>query len=157
MKVFIDLDGTISEYWHSSGKINLKGKYDKGMFINKLPIKSVIREISIRYKKDEKIILSASPNKEATEEKKEWVRKHIKPYMEIEEEIYIDYNSEDKVEYLEAYTKEKGIEARNCILIDDHHEYLKRAEEIGMQVYHPSRLVALNEEREKKGEERDDK
>lgn len=35
MKVFIDLDGTVSEYCHRSGKVELEGKYDKGMFIEK--------------------------------------------------------------------------------------------------------------------------
>lgn len=100
----------------------------------------MIKEI---FPNDKHIILSASPNNEATEEKKQWVKKYVNEILNIDEEIYIDYPKTNKVSFLKDLLLERDILGSECVLIDDYHDYLRRAEnELGMQVYHPSYFVA---------------
>ena len=140
--------GTLCGFHHVSNKVDIK-EFIKGDFISKLPIYSIIYQIKEMFGDENLIILSASPTDEATEEKKKWVAKYVKPILNISEEIYIRYPSVDKVDYLTDLLVERDFLGEDCIFIDDYHPYLRRAENgLGIQCIHPSHLISLYENKQ---------
>lgn len=105
MKLFIDLDGTLADF---NGQPNALDRYqtEKGFFANLEPT-SLVKELS--YIQDTKniYILSTSPNKQADQDKLEWVKKHV-PSLNLSQVILVRDNIE------------KRKFALNNTLIDDH-------------------------------------
>lgn len=139
--VFIDMDGTIAEWGYPDGRIS--GDYQFGDYFNKQPINDVIAEIYNLYSNSEEYIvyiLSAVPNTEAIFEKNSWLDLNfIIPY---ENRIYIR-EDEDKIDIIKfILDKFYGLEvAGNAILIDDKKEWLTKAVEAGIEVFHPTKII----------------
>lgn len=139
--VFIDMDGTIAEWGYPDGRIS--GDYQFGDYFNKQPINDVIAEIYNLYSNSEEYIvyiLSAVPNTEAIFEKNSWLDLNfIIPY---ENRIYIR-EDEDKIDIIKfVLDKFYGLEvAGNAILIDDKKEWLTKAVEAGIEVFHPTKII----------------
>lgn len=139
--VFIDMDGTIAEWGYPDGRIS--GDYQFGDYFNKQPINDVIAEIYNLYSNSEEYIvyiLSAVPNTEAIFEKNSWLDLNfIIPY---ENRIYIR-EDEDKINIIKfVLDKFYGLEvAGNAILIDDKKEWLTKAAEAGIEVFHPTKII----------------
>lgn len=145
--VFVDMDGTIAEWGYPDGRID--GEYRFGDYIGKQPINDVIAEIYNLYSDKNEynvFIISAVPNAKAIIEKNSWLNNFfIVPY---ENRIYINYG-EDKIDIINFYLKEAlGVEPRgNSILIDDKKEWLIKGSAIGMEVYHPTKIIGLFQKR----------
>ena len=141
--VFIDMDGTIAEWGYPDGRIS--GEYRFGDYIGKQPINDVIAEIYNRFSDPKEyvvFIISAVPNTKAIIEKNAWLNNFfVVPY---ENRIFIQKN-EDKVDIIDFYLRQViGIEPKgNTILIDDKKEWLTKAEEYGIEIYHPTKIIGL--------------
>ena len=145
--VFIDMDGTIAEWGYPDGRIS--GEYKFGDYIGKQPINDVIAEIYNRFndpKEYSVLVISAVPNTKAIIEKNAWLNNFfVVPY---ENRIFIQKN-EDKVDIIDFYLRQViGIEPKgNTILIDDKKEWLTKAEDYGIEVYHPTKIIGLYQTR----------
>ena len=149
--VFVDMDGTIAEWGYPDGRIS--GEYKFGDYIGKNPINDVIAEIYNRFAGTEEnkeqyiiIVISAVPNTKAIIEKNAWLDNFFNvPYPN---RIYINQN-EDKIDIIKFYLEHiAGIEPKdNSILIDDKKDILLKGEEIGMEVYHPTKIISLFQNR----------
>ena len=113
LKIFVDMDGTISDY-------DMGGGLDYSI---KRPLKSNISQIEeiADYKNVELYILSVSRHNSGIKQKQEWLDKYV-PFIKKENRIIISREANDmkrsryiKLEYLE------GIDRSNCkvIVIDD--------------------------------------
>lgn len=143
--VFVDMDGTIAEWGYPDGRIS--GDYKFGDYLGKHPINDVIAEIYNTYSNSEKeneyiiMIISAVPNTRATMEKNIWLDNFFNvPYSN---RIFIS-EDEDKIDIIEFYLKNiVGLDPKdNSILIDDKKDWLLRGKDIGMEVYHPTKIIA---------------
>lgn len=149
--VFVDMDGTIAEWGYPDGRIS--GEYKFGDYIGKNPINDVIAEIYNMFSSTEEnqkeyiiMVVSAVPNTKAAMEKNVWLDNFFNvPYPN---RIYINQN-EDKVEIIKFYLENIiGVEPKgNSILIDDKKEILIKGNEIGMEVYHPTKIISLFQNR----------
>lgn len=143
--VFVDMDGTIAEWGYPDGRIS--GDYKFGDYLGKHPINDVIAEIYNTYSNSEKeneyiiMVISAVPNTRATMEKNIWLDNFFNvPYSN---RIFIS-EDEDKIDIIEFYLKNiVGLDPKdNSILIDDKKDWLLRGKDIGMEVYHPTKIIA---------------
>lgn len=149
--VFVDMDGTIAEWGYPDGRIS--GEYKFGDYIGKNPINDVIAEIFNMFSGSEEnqkeyiiMTVSAVPNSKAVMEKNAWLDNFFNvPYPN---RIYINQN-EDKIEIIKFYLENiVGIEPKgNSILIDDKKDILIKGNEIGMKVYHPTKMISLFQNR----------
>ena len=165
--VFVDMDGTIAEWGYPDGRIS--GDYKFGDYLGKHPINDVIAEIYNTYSNSEKeneyiiMVISAVPNTRATMEKNIWLDNFFNvPYSN---RIFIS-EDEDKIDIIEFYLKNiVGLDPKdNSILIDDKKDWLLRGKDIGMEVYHPTKIIAsfqnrmleLQKQNQKKEENKDE-
>ena len=143
--LLIDMDGTIAAYSSKSGKINIS-EFGIGFFINKQPVKAILKAIYEEFPSSEYnyTILSHSPHTEANIEKSAWLVKYFN--RPIYRTIFVKYPSENKEDYVNQYIIEENITKNDIILIDDDHNILRTVErECGIQVYHPSYILTLNQ------------
>lgn len=145
--VFVDMDGVIAEYGYPSGLYD--GEFQKGNYIGKKPVASVVEEIITKYNNTNHIIMvcSASPNAKATFEKNDWLNNNFGiPY---ENRIFIT-PEEDKVEVIRYYIEDimHGNVQEHAIIIDDKGTVLAKAHSLGMECYHPTQLMALKAQRD---------
>jgi len=146
--ILIDLDGVVSDYWPESGKINIK-EFEKGFFINKQPVKAVLKAITDVFPISEcdYTIVSHSPHREANIEKSQWLLKHFP--VNFEEIIYVKFPEESKIDYINKLIISKNWNKEEVCLIDDNHQILREVEkECEIQVYHPSHILVLGQEGE---------
>ena len=145
--VFVDMDGVIAEYGYPSGLYD--GEFQKGNYVGKKPVVSVIDEIIEKYNNPNYIVMicSASPNAKATLEKNDWLNNNFGvPY---ENRIFIT-PEEDKVEVIRYYIEDimHGNVQEHAIIIDDKGSVLAKAHYLGMECYHPTQLMALKAQRD---------
>ena len=145
--VFVDMDGVIAEYGYPSGLYD--GEFQKGNYVGKKPVVSVIDEIIEIYNNPNYIVMicSASPNAKATLEKNDWLNNNFGvPY---ENRIFIT-PEEDKVEVIRYYIEDimHGNVQEHAIIIDDKGSVLAKAHSLGMECYHPTQLMALKAQRD---------
>lgn len=143
--VFIDMDGVIAEYGYPSGSYD--GEFQRGNYLGKKPIETVINRIIEKYNNQDYIVLvcSASPNAKATLEKNEWLNRFFGvPY---ENRIFIG-KDEDKVEVIKYYIEDMlhGSVQEHALIIDDKGSILAKAHSLGIECYHPTQLIAMMEE-----------
>lgn len=147
--VFVDMDGVIAEYGYPNGRYS--GDFTKGNYIGKKPVQVVIDEIIRKYNNNDYVIAvcSAISSSKAIFEKNDWLNNYFKvPY---ENRIFIG-KDEDKVDIIRYYIEDMlhGSVQEHAIIIDDKGSVLTRAQELGIECYHPTQLIALAEkEREK--------
>lgn len=140
--VFVDMDGVIAEYGYPSGLYD--GDFQRGNYVGKKPVTSVINEIITKYNNSDYILMvcSASPNAKATMEKNDWLNNNFAvPY---ENRIFIT-PSEDKVEVIRYYIEDimHGNVQEHAIMIDDKGSVLAKAHSLGMECYHPTQIMAI--------------
>lgn len=145
--VFVDMDGVIAEYGYPSGLYD--GEFQKGNYVGKKPVVSVIDEIIEKYNNPNYIVMicSASPNAKATLEKNDWLNNNFGvPY---ENRIFIT-PEEDKVEVIRYYIEDimHGNVQEHAIIIDDKGSVLAKAHSLGMECYHPTQLMTLKAQRD---------
>jgi len=140
---FFDLDGTLAEYQtlpvDSDGDINFVGynvfKYSKSvepMITRLLELQNILcRKI---------FIISASPNSICNEEKKSWVKKHLK-FID-EDNIYFVGNRNFKHTFLKHLMLKLDIKPNECTVVDDDHKILELYKTIGVNTVHPSKLLS---------------
>lgn len=143
--VFIDMDGTIADYWDKYGKVGGKLEFYDGFFLDKEPIREVIASIRNNFKNDILYILSASPHEKGVEEKQQWLDKYFNE-IPRERRFFIQYPQADKCEVLRYIINERNnLNHEHVVLIDDHHDILKKCEqELLIQVYHPVHIIVMN-------------
>ena len=140
--VFVDMDGVIAEYGYPNGLYD--GEFQKGNYVGKKPVTTIINEILEKYNNSDHIIMvcSASPNAKATLEKNDWLNNNFGvPY---ENRIFIT-PEEDKVEVIRYYIEDlmHGNVQQHAIVIDDKGSILAKAHSLGIECYHPTQLLAL--------------
>ena len=146
--ILIDLDGTIADYWSKTGKVNLKS-FEKGLFINKQPVKAVLKAIREVFPESEcsYTIVSHSPHQEANIEKSEWLLKYFN--CNFKEIIYVKYPEESKEYYINKFIEDNNLDRKEVCLIDDDIQILRNVErECNIQVFHPSRILVMAQELE---------
>lgn len=122
-KIFLDLDGTLARF----NVRNALTRFDNeiGFFAKLLAYKN-IEEINEMAKAGNVYIISASPNKQADQDKMQWVNKYL-PSMPLKNIIFCRIG-ENKAEII----KEKiGVDIKGNILLDDYTKNLEQWESAG--------------------------
>lgn len=141
--LLLDMDGTICEYFDPvDGKISMY-EFPKGFFINKKPIKSVIKALQKYYSDYITIIFSFSPNEEIDNEKLIWLKNNGMGNLQ---HIFLRYNNVDKAQALSIFMEKNNIPADAITVIDDDLRVLRTCEKLAVHCVHPSHLVVLSEE-----------
>lgn len=145
--VFVDMDGVIAEYGYPSGAYD--GEFQKGNYLGKKPVNTVINEIISKYNDSEHIIMvcSACPNTKAVFEKNEWLNLNFNvPY---ENRIFTTLD-EDKIDVIKYFIEDMmhGNLQEHALIIDDKGSILAKAHSFGMECYHPTQLLAIKKEDE---------
>ena len=122
-KIFLDLDGTLAKF--NVRNALQRFETEKGFFA-KLGAYKGIEKINEMAKNGNVYIISASPNKQADNDKMEWIEKYLNN-VPIENRL-ICRCGDNKAEFLKA----KGIKIdKNCYLLDDYTKNLVEWEEVG--------------------------
>lgn len=132
MALFVDMDGTITEYKvYQSGFIT---NDTKELFLNAEPVNIIIDNLKAvnNIENLDIYILSLSKSKIINEEKKVWLKKYV-PF--IEEKNYIilvkengDYNQENRTIVKAQKMKNKLDEYDYVMLLDDEHKILRETQ-----------------------------
>ena len=142
--VFIDMDGTIADWFDPKGIIGKEVDFYDNYFLEKEPIREVIASIKENFKNDELYILSAAPHFKARIEKLAWLKKHF-PEIKNDNIYFITYIKENKCSCLKKIMDDLKLDKDNVVLIDDHHDILKECEQkLKIQVYHPVHIIVMN-------------
>ena len=129
--MFIDMDGTISEYHvYEEEKMPIN---TKGVAINQKPLNNIIEKLKMisNIHNIDLYILTLSKSNLITKEKKEWLKKYIS-FIKKENWIIIDrengeYNAETRNYIKTEKIKEKiSNDYEHIILLDDDHNVLKQ-------------------------------
>ena len=122
-KIFLDMDGTLARF-NVRNALN-RFENERGFFANLLAYKG-IEKINEMAKNGNVYIISASPNKQADNDKMEWIEKYLNN-VPIENRL-ICRCGDNKALFL----KNKGITIDNtCYLLDDYTKNLTEWEEVG--------------------------
>ena len=139
--VFIDMDGTICEFYDNKDRIHMT-EFPDGFFLNKVPLKSMINGINTFFNSDyTRIILTACPNEEAKKEKNIWLDKNFN----IDNRIILLYPNTDKSQAIFNFIKLNKIDPSNIYIIDDDLRILNSCEKLGIHCIHPSHILAMYE------------
>lgn len=141
--LMLDMDGTICEFYDPvDGRIHMTD-FPKGFFLNKRPIKSVLKVIQKDYSSYTIIIFSASPNSDSDNEKIQWLNNNGLNWQHI----FLKYPNSDKGQALMIFMQRNNINPDDITIIDDDHRVLRSCEKLGVHCLHPSHLVAEYESR----------
>lgn len=142
-KIFLDLDGTLARF----NVRNALTRFDNeiGFFAKLLAYKN-IEEINEMAKIGNVYIISASPNKQADQDKMQWINKYL-PSMPLKNIVFCRIG-ENKAEII----KEKvGVDIKGNILLDDYTKNLEQWESAGGVGIKRLTSVADNSTRKWKG------
>ena len=145
--VFIDMDGVLSCFDNTRGKIKTEvSEFTKDFFASRLPVYDMIYNIRILFSEREYVyhVLSNSPNKESTEGKNLFLDKYFPiPY---ENRHFIEWRpdvKQAKSSFILNYIQEHNIDIENVAFIDDDYNNLIDVESIDADCYHPSKVLTL--------------
>lgn len=144
--LFIDMDATICDFGVGDGRVIVSDfTNEKGFFLNKSPIKIVLKAIEVLFprSKYEYHILSASPTEMGVEEKEVWLDKNF--FIEKEKRHFVRYPDESKAVYIQNFCLKHNINPVDCVLLDDTQRHLEEAEGVGVYVMHPINLICRYE------------
>lgn len=142
--LFIDMDGVIADYVNIlTNKAIINDYNTPGIFLNKLPCKTMINGITNLFDKDYYVyhILSASPTEMGIAEKEIWLDK----YFNIDNRHFVAYPDESKADFIVNWCSLNNVNITDCYLIDDAQRHLKEFELIGGNPIHPIHILVLNE------------
>ena len=143
MKIlFIDMDNTLAE---NQTPDNIE--FFPGLYLNKRPLKIVIRAIRYLYHDYKFVIVSkAVGGQSGKDEKIEWLNKFFSDTKEI-----IILNPEDtKSAVINEYMMTNKINSKDCVIIDDNKQILQNCKKLGMTVKYPQQVICDFEEIEDK-------
>lgn len=123
-KIFLDLDGTLAKF---NVKNALKRFDNEKGFFAKLGAYKNIEKINEMAKAGNVYIISASPNKQADNDKMIWIKKYL-PNVKIEN-IVLCRLGENKAKIIENKYNIKI--DKNCMLLDDYTKNLIEWETVG--------------------------
>lgn len=123
-KIFLDLDGTCARF----NVRNALNRYatEKGFFAKLLAYKG-IEEVDKMAKEGNVYIISASPNEQADNDKRQWIDKYLPSVRK--ENILLCRNGENKAKFIEKTLQIKIDEG--CYLLDDYTKNLNEWEQAG--------------------------
>ncbi len=152
--LFLDLDGVCVDFVNNEGGVIIKDFNEPGLFINRRPCYTMINIILELFGGGEYSfnILSASPNETSTQEKNDWLDKHLPIHRS--KRHFVKFPGECKGEYLRQYCQENSIDPKDCLLIDDTLAHLVAAEKIGVKAMHPIHVICEYESILEKKKER---
>lgn len=144
--IFIDMDATICNFATPDGKVVIKSFNQPGLFIDRKPLKIMIKAIQNIFPEEDFVyyILSASPNAMAIEEKQAWL--DINFNIRKDRRYFVKFPEDCKGEFIKDFCQEKDVDPKECVLIDDTYSHLKPVEEMGGLAIHPTHLLAKYEE-----------
>jgi len=146
--VFFDMDGTVAAYQFLpksvEGGINfVDGEY----FRYAKPVPQMIthaKEFGNRSRvvtNPELFVLSAIPDANCCDEKKEWLAKHC-PFIPVENQYFIG-NRRYKHEMLRNVLRKRKIATKDVLVVDDDHAVLDDLNSIGVHAVHPSMFLCM--------------
>jgi len=125
MNIYCDMDGVLANFYKEKNCLE-RFENEKGFFKRLEPIRNNIKTIKELIKNGYNVyILSASPNEQADNDKKEWLKKYI-PELE-NEHIIIIRNGKNKADYVKT--------EKDNILMDDYGKNIKDFENKGYKGY----------------------
>ncbi|MCL2085748.1 hypothetical protein FWH09_02335 [Candidatus Saccharibacteria bacterium] len=144
--VFLDLDGTLSEYRynnHISGGDGRRGQtfeelFFGDVFINSRPLETmvdVVRELD----PSRIYVLGAITTNHEIDEKYKWLEKYY-PSIKRENVIFIA-GSDLKLVAIQQYMNRLGVSKEDIVFIDDKHSTLREVEDAGFTSYHMTSFV----------------
>ena len=144
--VFLDLDGTLSEYRfnnHISGHNGFAGQtweelFFGDVFINNRPLKQMLKLIE-NLEHEKVFILGAITTNHEMNEKYEWLNKYY-PFIRKDNIIFVS-KSEYKLIAIEQYAQKFKINKQDIVFIDDKHSTLRQIEEAGFTAYHITSFI----------------
>ena len=144
--VFLDLDGTLSEYRfndHISGNNGFAGQtweelFFGDVFVSNRPLKTMMKLVE-SLDSEKVFILGAITTSHEMDEKYEWLKKYY-PTIKRENIIFVS-NSSYKLVALELYAKRLNVKKKDIVFIDDKHTTLREVEEAGFIAYHTTSFM----------------
>ena len=143
--VFFDVDGTLSEYRHRSqvyagrnpelGCQTLNDFLFSDLFLKSRPLKTMQKIIS-QLDSDKIFVLGTVVCNNEVEQKYIWLEKYF-PNFKKENIIFVS-STMLKPEVIIEYSKHFNIPLSKMAFVDDRLDVLRKAEESGITVYHPS-------------------
>lgn len=142
--IFWDIDGTLAPYRFNGHLCDPDGsKYgmsmaevENGLFLTRLPSKHMQNVIKTSGAKEHIVMGHVLVEKEISD-KHIWLDKHFP----IIKERLLTFENKPKFETIINYCKEKGIDLKDVIYVDDILAYIKEAERNGITSYHISSLL----------------
>lgn len=127
-RIFLDMDGVLTKWEHSS----IEQVASRGYFIHRQPQKNVIDAVTILSKNKDinlYILSSVFMDDHSINEKVEWNRIHV-PVIPIERQIFVPY----------GMSKEAGLDMiggikKDDVLLDDFSENLHKWGGVGIKLY----------------------
>ena len=141
MKIlFIDMDNTLAE-----NQTPENVEYFPGLYLNKRPLKIVIKAIRYLYYDYKFIVISkAVGGQKGKTEKIEWLNKFFPDTKEI-----IILNPEDtKSTVINEYIITNNLNANEGVIIDDNKQILQNCLKLGMIVKYPQQIICDFEQAE---------
>lgn len=146
--VFFDVDGTLNEYRYHD-KVYVSKNPDLGcqtledllfedLFINARPLKTMQNIVS-NLDAEKIFILGTVVCNNEVDQKYKWLQKYY-PKFKRENMIFIA-STMLKPEVILEYSKRYGFKLEDAVFIDDRLDVLRKAEEMGITVYHPSSFM----------------
>lgn len=146
--VFFDVDGTLSEYRYNDklyaggcqefGCQTLEDLLFNNLFYQARPLKNM-QKIIEKLDSNKIFILGTIVTNNEIEQKYLWLKEN---YPNIKKENIIFINSTMlKPEVIIQYCKHFNISTNEVAFVDDRIDVLRKAEELGIKVYHPSSFV----------------
>lgn len=146
--VFFDVDGTLLEYRYKDqvyasrrpelGCQTLNDFLFNDLFLKARPLKTMQKIVS-QLDSDKIYILGSVVCNNEVNQKYIWLEKNYPNFKK--ENIFFICSTISKTEVMMEFSKQYNIDLSDIVFIDDRLDYLRKAEEIGITVYHPSSFM----------------
>lgn len=146
--VFFDVDGTLNEYrYHNQVYISknpelgcqtLEDLLFGDLFIKSRPLKTMQKVVS-NLNPDKIFILGTVVCNNEINQKMIWIKENY-PNFKKENIIFIS-STMLKPEVIIEFSKKYVFDLKDAVFIDDRLDVLRKAEEMGITVYHPSSFI----------------
>lgn len=142
--IFWDIDGTLAPYRFNDHVGDPDGtengmsieEINEHVFMHRDPSRHMQRVLKECMAK-ENIVMGHCQIRQELEDKQVWLDRH---YPEIVERLLV-YESHSKADTILEYCKEKGIELKDVVFVDDVIPFLREAERKGIRSYHISSFL----------------